>query len=121
MSLERNRWCACGSGRKLKNCCLDAYVAWQRQGKGLVAAYVDLGDGQRVPLEQYDGALDLDSPLIIELNPITAAWARNNIPPNADPSSETYRGMFLEHFADMTGGNISATLTAELDAYQRRQ
>ena len=121
MGLDRNHPCACGSGRKVKHCHLDAMRAWQQSGGGLIAAWVELPDGTLCPVDEYDGPLREDTRLAIKLNPITEAWLRDAVPPDTDFQTEAFRGQALEHLARLTGGRVSDELTAELDAYLRRQ
>ena len=49
MDIDRNAPCPCDSGKKLKRCCLDEHVAWERDGKGIMDTYVKLPDGSQMP------------------------------------------------------------------------
>lgn len=116
MDRQRNAPCACGSGKKFKRCCLDAIVAWQRAGKGIVAAYVELEDGSRRPLNEWKGPIDAETALVTEINPITMAWARNTLPHGARSDDPAYRGMLLEHLGVLVGDRVDPSLAAELHA-----
>lgn len=115
MDLHRNRPCACGSGKKLKRCCLDAFEAWRREGKGVVAAYVKLDAGGMCPVREWDGPLEADTPLLFEFNPITRAWIRNTFPDELQVEDPAYQALLLAHVATLMGENrLDASLAARL-------
>lgn len=118
MDIERNAPCLCGSGRKFKHCCLDELVAWRRAGQGLSATYVELDGGELIPLHDWQGPLREDMPLVAELNPVTAAWARNMLPDGASYADPAYRALLLDHLATIAGASLSATLAEEAQQFQ---
>lgn len=118
MDVERNAPCPCGSGTKFKRCCLDELTDWRRTGRGLVATYVELPDGRRVALHEWNGPLRDDTPLVAELNPVTAAWVRNMLPDGASYTDPAYRTLLLDHLAAIAGPSLSATLAADADQFQ---
>ena len=118
MDVERNAPCPCGSGTKFKRCCLDELTDWQRTGRGLVATYVELPDGGRVALHEWNGPLRDDTPLVAELNPVTAAWVRNTLPEGASYTDPAYRTLLLDHLVTIAGPSLRATVAPEADGFQ---
>lgn len=106
MGVQRNAPCPCGSGKKLKWCCLNDHLAWQRAGNGIVANYVAFEDGGRCLVSEWRGAIDASTILISELNPVTSAWVRNTLPDVACFGAPAYLEQMLEHLEAMSGGSL---------------
>ena len=106
MDIQRNAPCPCGSGKKLKYCCLDEHMSWRRAGKGILAYYVELKDGSRCPVSAWDAPIDPKTRLIAELNPVTSSWVRHTLPSVARFGDPGYRELLLEHLTAMAGGAL---------------
>ena len=106
MGFERNAPCPCGSGKKLKACCLDDHLAWQRAGKGIVANYVVLENGGRCLVSDWTGPIDATTTLISELNPVTSAWVRNALPDVSCFGAPAYLEQMLEHLEALSDGSV---------------
>ena len=110
--------CPCKSSRTFRDCCRPAVLRWPG-GMKLMLAFVVESDGRRIPLDEYTGPKDADLNMEVELNPIYAAWIRNNVPEGADPQSPEQRGQLLEFMAAFTDRALTADLARELDSYRR--
>lgn len=114
MDINRNAPCPCASGNKLKHCCLDAHLAWQRAGHGPFVFHVELTDGSRCNVDAWNGPIDENTTLIVELNPITSSWVRNALPTVARFGHPRYRGRLLEHLRAMASGALPVGVAESL-------
>jgi len=114
VDINRNGLCPCDSGNKLKHCCLDEHLAWQRAGHGLFVFHVELTDGSRCNVDTWDGPIDENTNLIVELNPITSSWVRNALPTVARFGHPGYRGLLLEHLRAMVSGALPVGVAESL-------
>ena len=114
MDIDRNAPCPCDSGKKLKRCCLDEQVAWERNGKGIMDTYVELPDGNRCPVAEWEGSLDAKTRLVSKLNPVTSAWVRNTLPNVERFGHPGYRGLLLEHLVGLSGGTLALSMAVDL-------
>jgi hypothetical protein len=114
VDIDRNALCPCDSGKKVKRCCLDEHVAWERDGKGIMDTYVELPDGSRCPVAEWEGTLDAKTRLVSELNPVTSAWVRNTLPNVERFGHPGYRGLLLEHLVGLSGGTLALSMAVDL-------
>ncbi|MEJ7784323.1 MAG: SEC-C domain-containing protein [Solirubrobacteraceae bacterium] len=114
MNIHRNALCPCDSGAKLKHCCLDEYLAWQRAGNALFMFHVERTDGSRCNVDAWDEPIDENTTLIVELNPVTSSWVRNALPTVARFGHPGYRGLLLEHLRAMVSGGLPVGVAESL-------
>jgi hypothetical protein len=114
MSIRRNDPCPCQSGRKLKRCCLEEHLAWDRAGNGFMVAYVQRPSGARYPIADWGARVGENTDLILQFNPVTSAWAHRALPDVDDFATVAYRDQLLEHVLRLSDGQLSVEMAERL-------
>ena len=114
MSIDRNAPCPCFSGKKLKNCCLDAHMAWNRAGKGILAYYVRHKKGAWCAISAWNLPITGRTDVIAELNPVMSSWVRNTLPSVDRFGDPMYRDLLLQHLVAMGGAAVPAAIVEDV-------
>lgn len=114
MSIDRNAPCPCFSSKKLKHCCLDAHMAWNRAGKGILAYYVRQQKGAWCPISAWNLPITGRTDVIAELNPVMSSWVRNTLPSVDRFGDPIYRDLLLQHLVAMGGGAVPTAIVEDV-------
>jgi hypothetical protein len=75
---------------------------------------VELPDGSRCPIAEWEGTIDGTTRLVSALNPVTSAWVRNTLPNVERFGHPGYRGLLLEHLVGLSGGTLALSMAVDL-------